>query len=125
MEQRSSTRVAFKMGVEIAAGSFRGFTVETRDLSLGGIQVESKTQLAKGIECDLTLYPASGLGIASFLLKAIVMRHTETGMGMAFIHTSRESLLKLVDLLVASGLEEVVEKELQTMGKPRKDIFMM
>lgn len=125
MEQRSNTRVAFKMGVEISAGSFRGFTVETRDLSLGGLQVESKNLLPKGTECNLTLYPASGLGIAPFSLKAIVVRHIDTGMGMAFLHQSRENLLRLCDLLIEAGLEDVIERELQTFGQTRKDIFMM
>ena len=125
MEQRSNTRVAFKMGVEISAGSFRGFTVETRDLSLGGLQVESKTQLPKGTECDLTLHPASGMGIAPIPLKALVVRHTDTGMGMAFLHHSRENLLKLCDLLIEAGLEDVIERELQNLGQSRKDIFMM
>lgn len=125
MENRANKRVAFKMGVEISAGTFRGFTVETCDLSLGGLQVASQTQLPAGTECDLILHPAAGLGIAAFPLKAIVVRHTQTGMGLAFVHQSRENLLKLVDLLVAAGMEDVIQQELQSASSSSNNIFMM
>lgn len=125
MENRANKRIPFKMGVEISAGTYRGFSVETRDLSLGGLQVESGTLLPKGTECDLILHPAAGLGIASFPLKAIVARHTQTGMGLAFIHQSRENLLKLVDLLVAAGMEDVIQQEMQNTQSSGNNIFMM
>lgn len=133
MDHRSNTRVAFKMGVEITAGSYRSFSVETRDLSLGGLQVDSETRLPEKTECDVTLHPTSGLGLAAFTITAIVVRHTDTGMGMAFLHPSSEKLFKLCDLLIAAGQEDVIQRELGNVDpdivtqatQGTKDIFMM
>ncbi|MDP6037003.1 MAG: PilZ domain-containing protein [Candidatus Latescibacteria bacterium] len=133
MDHRSNTRVAFKMGVEITAGSYRSFSVETRDLSLGGLQVDSENRLPEKTECDVTLHPAAGLGLATFSIKATVVRHTETGMGMAFFHPSSEKLLRLCDLLIAAGQEEVIQREIGKLApdvipkatEGTKDIFMM
>ncbi len=99
MENRSYARIAFKMGVEIISGSQHSFVVESRDISQGGLQVESSTQLPKGTECDLVLRPAPNLGIEAFALKARVVRHPETGMGMAFVQATSGNLSKLVGLL--------------------------
>jgi len=98
MEQRTSPRVAFKTNVEIHAGQ-KSFTAETRDLSQGGLQVETQTQLPTETACDLTIYPSEKLGIEAFVLKATIVRKTEKGMGFAFIHSSPESLAKLIGLL--------------------------
>lgn len=133
MDHRSNTRVAFKMGLEIAAGSYRSFSMETRDLSLGGLQVDSETCLPPKTECEITLHPEAGLGVATFSMNAMVVRHTETGMGMAFMNPSPESLMRICDLLLAAGREDVIERELGKMApgvipnatQGTKDIFMM
>jgi len=126
MDHRSNARVEFKIGVEIRVGSYQTFSVETRDLSLGGLQVVSENRLPVRTECDITLHPTAGSN--TITLKAAVVRHTEIGMGFVFLHPSQESLLRLCDLFIDAGREDIIEKEINQNiipKRPKQDIMMM
>lgn len=125
MDNRTNTRLEFKSGIEIRAGNYQTFSVETRDLSLGGLGVASENRLPLQTECDITLHPTSGNSIA---LKSAVVRHTDVGMGLVLLHPSKETLIQLCDLFLSSGRQDIIKKELNQKilpESPKQDILMM
>ena len=126
MDNRSNARLEFKVGIEIRVGNYQTFSVETKDLSLGGLGVASDNRLPLRTECDITLHPMSGHHTIS--LKAAVVRHTEAGMGLVFLRPSKESLIQLCDLFMSAGRQDIIEMELgmNILPKtPKQDILMM
>lgn len=126
MDNRSNARMEFKIGVEIRVGNYQTFSVETRDLSLGGLQVVSENRLPVRTECDIVLHPMSGRN--PIPLKAAVVRHTDVGMGLVFLHPTKESLIALCDLFLDAGRQDIIERELRQNimpSQPKQDILMM
>lgn len=126
MDHRTNARLEFKIGVEIRVGSYQTFSVETRDLSLGGLQVVAENKLPLQTECDITLHPTSGHN--TIALKAAVVRHTDIGMGFVFLHPEKSTLLQLCDLFMSAGRQDIIEKELKQNilpQTPKQDIMMM
>jgi len=126
MDHRTNTRLEFKVGVEIRVGNYQTFSVETRDLSLGGLQVVSANRLPLQTECDITLHPMSGHN--TIPIKAAVVRHTDIGMGLVFLQPGKETLIKLCDLFISAGRQDIIEKELRQNimpSRPKQDILMM
>lgn len=126
MDHRTNTRLEFKIGIEIRVGNYQTFSVETRDLSLGGLGLASENKLPLQTECDITLHPMSGHNTIS--LKAAVVRHTEEGMGLVFLHPTKEALIQLCDLFIGAGRQDIIEKELRQNimpERPKQDILMM
>ena len=126
MDHRTNTRLEFKIGIEIRVGSYQTFSVETRDLSLGGLGLVSDNRLPLQTECDITLHPMSGHNTIS--LKAAVVRHTDEGMGLVFLHPPKETLIQLCDLFIGADRQDIIEKELRQNimpERPKQDILMM
>ncbi|MFT5368668.1 MAG: c-di-GMP-binding flagellar brake protein YcgR [Candidatus Latescibacterota bacterium] len=126
MDNRTNTRLEFKIGLEIRVGDYQTFSVETRDLSLGGLGVASENRLPLQTECDITLHPMSGH--STIALEAAVVRHTEEGMGLVFLHPTKETLIQLCDLFMSAGRQDIIEKELRQKimpESPKQDILMM
>jgi hypothetical protein len=126
MDHRTNTRLEFKIGIEIRVGNYQTFSVETRDLSLGGLGLVSDNRLPLQTECDITLHPMSGHNTIS--LKAAVVRHTDEGMGLVFLHPPKETLIQLCDLFIGAGRQDIIEKELRQNimpERPKQDILMM
>ncbi|MBT3605228.1 MAG: PilZ domain-containing protein [Candidatus Latescibacteria bacterium] len=126
MDHRTNTRLEFKIGIEIRVGNYQTFSVETRDLSLGGLGLVSDNRLPLQTECDITLHPMSGHNTIS--LKAAVVRHTDEGMGLVFLHPPKETLIQLCDLFIGADRQDIIEKELRQNimpERPKQDILMM
>jgi hypothetical protein len=99
MEHRTNPRVDFITNVEIKTGDHPVIHVESRDLSLGGLQVETSALLPIQTACEVIIHPYQKLGLESFALEATVARSFEGGMGLAIRLASTEGKAQLVALL--------------------------
>ncbi|MCZ6636101.1 MAG: PilZ domain-containing protein [bacterium] len=125
MSPRQFTRVQFNLGVQIQLPNFNHFSVESRDLSLNGIFVASDTPLPIGTACQITLFPAAGLGVPSFHMMGEVIRVEETGLGIKFTEIPQGSKYHLYELMLSQTQDlDNIKEEFETAPK-NTDIFML
>lgn len=102
MEQRRFSRIAFTADVCITA---RGTTIEARttDLSLGGMRLSTPGRIPVQETVDVLIAVPETCPPCSISARAVVVRHDDQGMGLAFSGMELESFFTLARL-VSAGL---------------------
>jgi c-di-GMP-binding flagellar brake protein YcgR len=102
VEQRRFSRIAFTADVRITAG---GTTIEARttDLSLGGMRLSTPERIPEQETVDVLIAVPETCPPCSISARAVVVRHDDQGMGLAFSGMELESFFTLARL-ISEGL---------------------
>lgn len=73
--------------------------VDTRDISLQGVFVQTEQRIALDTPCDIEIHLVGTTSAMDFRAQGIVQRHDTTGMGIAFTHLDPDSYLHILNLV--------------------------
>lgn len=98
-EKRKFTRIDFRTEIKVSAGEADIISSNMRNVSLGGIFIDTKETIPVGAECVITIDlvgPASSL---RFLVEGEVVRQDEGGIAVRFTRMDADSLIHLRHLI--------------------------
>jgi hypothetical protein len=107
-EQRRAPRVIFISSaiIRYEQGQVMEAKVDTRNISLTGLYLESATRIAVDTPCKITIQLAGATSKMEFMAEGVVCRHDQTGMGFAFTQLNPDSYLHIVNLVKLHAAEE-------------------
>ncbi|NLX17695.1 MAG: PilZ domain-containing protein [Desulfobulbus sp.] len=100
-ERRQSRRISFVSTAVLryGEGQILETAVDTRDISLDGVFVETPERLAPGTSCDVEIHLTGGTSRMHFFAQGVVRRHDAKGMGIAFTRLEPDSYLHIFNLV--------------------------
>jgi tRNA 2-thiocytidine biosynthesis protein TtcA len=113
--QRKRTRVQFKTTVNLTAPGIDLRGLDSRDLSLKGIFVETDHKVDVGADVDVTLELSGTSSLMTLEMKGRVARQDHDGLGLDFIEVDLDSFHHLRNIvLYNAGDPKEVDTELAT-----------
>ena len=124
---RSFTRVALNLGVEVESEVEPAFLAKAQDLSLKGVYVITDHGMGLDSKCHLTLFPESGTGISKIVVEGRVARPAHDGLGIEFTSITTSEFHHLRDLLsiLASNDTAIDQEYTQQLKAERRDISLI
>ena len=100
-EQRQSERINFISTAILRYGSEYTLEarVDTRDISLQGVFVQTEQRIALNTPCNLEIDLVGNTSAMDFRVKGVIQRHDATGMAIAFTHLEPDSYLHILNLV--------------------------
>jgi len=98
-EKRKFTRIDFRTEIKVSTGEAEIISSNMRNVSLGGIFIDTEETIPVGAECAITIDlvgPASSL---RFLVEGEVVRKDEEGIAVRFTRMDADSLIHLRHLI--------------------------
>lgn len=86
-DRRKHSRVGFTTAIQVTFETGENpfdVTGNSRDLSLKGLFVRTKTKFPCGVKCSIKAYLTGGVDKIELLMKGTIVRITDTGMGIVF-----------------------------------------
>jgi len=107
-EQRRAPRVVFISSAIVSYEHDRVMEakVDTRNISLTGLYLETDTRIPVATPCNITIQLAGATSKMEFEAQGVVCRHDQTGMGIAFTQLNPDSYLHIVNLVKLHAVEE-------------------
>lgn len=106
-EQRRAPRIVFISSalVRYEHGRVMETKVDTRNISLKGLYLETATPIPVETLCDITIHLTGATSKMDFKVQGVVCRHDPSGMGIAFTHLDEDSYLHIVNLVSLHAAE--------------------
>ncbi len=100
-ERRQSQRINFISTAILRHGGQHTLEarVDTRDISLQGVFVQTEQHLALDTPCDIEIQLVGSTSAMDFRVQGVVQRHDATGMAIAFTHLEPDSYLHILNLV--------------------------
>ncbi len=113
MEQRKRTRVNFSIKVEAARSGDEFRYMDLRDLSLRGLYAYTQKPFTIGEDCEVRISLLEGNDEAGIVLKGVVVRTDDQGMGIQFTEIDADGFQHLRNIMYYNtGDPEKIDKEL-------------
>lgn len=107
-EQRRAPRVVFISSaiVSYEHGQVMEAKVDTRNISLTGLYLETETRIPVDTSCKITIQLAGATSKMEFKVEGVVCRHDRTGMGIAFTQLNTDSYIHISNLVKLHAAED-------------------
>lgn len=113
MDKRKRTRVDFSIKVEIARTGDEFKYMDLRDLSMRGLYAYTRKPFNIGEDCDIRIGLLDGNDEAVIVLKGVVVRTDDKGMGIQFTEIDADGFQHLRNIMYYNtGDPEKIDKEL-------------
>jgi hypothetical protein len=107
-ERRRSQRILFTSTAILRYGSKElslEVKVDTRDISLQGVFLETGNLLPVTTPCDIEIHLIGTTSTMDFHAQGVVQRHESNGMAIAFTHLDPDSYLHILNLVKLHAVE--------------------
>jgi hypothetical protein len=100
-EQRRSQRIRFTSKAILRYGHDLSLEakVDTRNISLHGIFLETDTRIALNTSCDIEIHLSGATSLMNFRAQGVIQRHDPAGMAVSFTHLEPDSYLHILNLV--------------------------
>ena len=100
-ERRRSQRIRFSSKAILYYGEDQSLTakVDTHDISLQGILLETDTRIALNTSCNIEIHLSGATSTMDFHAQGVIQRHDPAGMAVAFTHLDPDSYLHILNLV--------------------------
>jgi hypothetical protein len=107
-EQRRVPRVVFISSaiIRYEKGSVMEANVDTRNISLTGLYLETDTRIPVDTPCKIAIQLAGATSKMDFKVEGVICRHDRTGMGITFTHLNPDSYIHIVNLVKLHAAED-------------------
>lgn len=101
IERRQSQRISFISSAILRYGGqhILETEVDTRDISLQGVFVQTGQRIALDTPCDIEIHLVGSTSAMDFRAQGVVRRHDAAGMAIAFTHLEPDSYLHILNLI--------------------------
>ena len=101
VEQRQAARVVFVSSVLIRyeQGRVMEASIDTRNISLTGLYLETDTRIPVDTPCEITIQLAGATSSMEFKAQGVICRHDQNGMGVSFTELHPDSHLHILNLV--------------------------
>ncbi|MGV7222501.1 MAG: PilZ domain-containing protein [Nitrospinales bacterium] len=113
---REFSRVPIKIEVIL---EFEGKIIEsfsTQDLSMKGIFIETNEVLPEGSNCEISLFPAGHSDPLKLIIKGLVQRRVDSGMGIKFTEIDFDSYSHLKNLVMLNSSTSILDSVEMEIG---------
>lgn len=110
-ERRKHSRVGFETAIQIvleADGRQINLQGNSRDLSLKGIFISTKTRFASGTKCSIKVYLTGGIEKIELLMKGTVVRASDNGVGIVFDSMDVDTYSHLKNIVYYNSMDDSV-----------------
>lgn len=106
-ERRRSQRILFTSTAILRYGKDLSLEakVDTRDISLQGVFLETGNLLPITTPCDIAIHLIGATSAMDFHAQGVVQRHESIGMAIAFTHLDPDSYLHILNLIKLHAAE--------------------
>ena len=106
-EKRRSPRILFTSTAMLRYGKELSLAakVDTRDISLQGVFLETGNLLPVTTPCDIEIHLLGATSEMDFHARGVVQRHESSGMAIAFTHLDPDSYLHILNLIKLHAVE--------------------
>ena len=100
-EQRQAQRILFVSKAIVRHGPDQAIEakVDTRDISLKGLFLETDAVIPVDTSCELEIHLSGATSKMDFTVQGVICRHDSSGMGVAFTHLDEDSYLHIINLV--------------------------
>jgi hypothetical protein len=100
-EQRRSQRIRFTSKAILRYGQDMALEakVDTRNISLHGIFLDTDTRIPLSTACDIEIYLTGATSAMDFHARGEIQRHDPVGMAVVFTHLDPDSYLHILNLV--------------------------